>query len=94
MAYREKRIYSGNYCEVEIYPISKAEQRKSRREKKKESLPKQKNLNEKNAKKHFIRLINTNFTDKDLVVHLTYNDKNLPGTEEQAKKIYKIILGG
>lgn len=50
------------------------------------SLPKQRNLNDKNAKKHLIRLLNNNFCDKDLAVHLTYTDENLPKSEEQAKK--------
>lgn len=86
MIYREKRIYSGDILEVEVYPISIQEKKKKRRDKEKESLPKQKNLNDKNARKHLIRLLNTNFTDKDLVVHLTYTDETLPNSAEQAKK--------
>ncbi|MGL5084946.1 MAG: rolling circle replication-associated protein, partial [Clostridium sp.] len=54
--------------------------------KEKESMKKQKNLNDKNAKKHLIRLLNTNFTDKDLSVTLTYDKENLPGAEEEARK--------
>lgn len=86
MIYREKKIYAGSILEVEIYPISKQERNHSRKKKEKESLTKQKNLNDKNARKHLIRLINTNFTDKDLAVHLTYSDKELPESEEQARK--------
>lgn len=86
MAYREKKIYSGKMLEIEIYPISKLERKQSRRKKEKMSLPKQKNLNEKNAKKHLIRLVNTNFTDEDLAVHLTYDNKNYPRSEEEARK--------
>lgn len=86
MPYREKRIYSGNILEVEIYPISKIERKQKRKEKKKESVKTQKNLNDKNAKKHLIRLFNTNFTDKDLHVTLTYDEKNLPSSEEEARK--------
>ena len=37
MAIREKRFLCGKYLEVEIYPISKYEQKKSRSKKKKES---------------------------------------------------------
>lgn len=87
MPYREKKIYSGNILEVEIYPITLQERKQPRRKKVKLSLPKQKNLNDKNAKKHLIRLVNNNFTDhQDLSVTLTYDDKNLPGSEEEARK--------
>lgn len=86
MPYREKKIYSGKILEVDIYPITLQERKQKRKRKEKESLPKQKNLNDKNARKHLIRLINTNFTDKDLAVHLTYDNKSLPKSEEEAKK--------
>ncbi len=86
MPWREKKIYSGKMLEVEIYPITKKQQKEPRKKKEKLSKPKQKNLNEKNARKHLIRLINTNFTDKDLAVHLTYKDGELPATEEEARK--------
>lgn len=86
MAYREKKIYSGKMLEVEIYPITKEERKQPRRKKEKLSTPKQKNLNDKNARKHLTRLINTNFTDKDLAVHLTYREEELPSSEEEARK--------
>ena len=86
MPIREKRIYSGNFLEIEVYPISKKEQHQKRKKKCKESLPKQRNLNDKNARKHLRRLINTNFTDKDIALHLTYDDKSLPSNEEEAKR--------
>lgn len=86
MPYREKKIYSGKILEVEIYPISIQERKEKRNKKQKLSLPKQKNLNDKNAKKHFIRLLNTNFTNDDLAVHLTYSDKELPADENEARR--------
>ena len=42
MAIREKRFLCGKYLEVEIYPISKYEQKKSRAKKKMESRKEQK----------------------------------------------------
>lgn len=84
--YREKKIYSGPILEVEIYPITARQKKQARNKKIKESLQKQKNLNEKNAKKQLIRLVNTNFTNKSLAVHLTYSDDNLPASEEEARK--------
>lgn len=80
--YREKRIKSGPYLEIEIYPVSVQEASKSRAAKKRESKQKQKNLNDKNAKKQLIRLINTNFDSKDLAIHLTYDSEHMPGDIE------------
>ncbi|MDU2670616.1 MAG: hypothetical protein E7C49_01265 [Clostridium sp.] len=84
MPIREKRYKCGKYLEVEIYPISKVEQKKSRERKKKESRKEQKNLNDKNARKKLRRILNANFDYKDLIIHLTYDDKHLPENEEQA----------
>ena len=86
MAIREKKYKCGKYLEVEIYPISKIEQKKSRKRKKKESRKEQKNLNDKNARKKLRRIINANFTNKDLFIHLTYDNDNLPDSEERALK--------
>lgn len=86
MPYREKKIYSGDILEIEIYPISKIERKQKRKIKERESKNKQKNLNDKNAKKQLMRLLNTNFTKKDLHVTLTYDKQNLPANEEEAKK--------
>jgi len=84
--YREKRIFSGEILEVEIYPITLHQKKQKRKNKEKESLPKQKRLNDKNARKHLIRLINANFTNKDIAVHLTYSDEYLPKSEKEAKR--------
>ncbi|KOF56796.1 hypothetical protein AGR56_09015 [Clostridium sp. DMHC 10] len=86
MPYREKKIYSGKILEVEVYPISCKERKQSRKKKEKRTSLKQKNLNDKNARKHFARLVNNNFTDNDIVAHLTYTDKELPENEEEAKR--------
>lgn len=89
MPHREKKIYTGvgdKYLEVEYFPITLQERKQKRKKKIKESLPKQKNLNDKNARKHLIRLLNNNFTDKDLVLHLTYKDENLPKDEKEARR--------
>ena len=84
MAIREKKYKCGEYLEVELFHISKKEQKKSRKRKKKESRKEQKNLNAKNARKKLRRILNANFTKKDLIVHLTYDNENLPDNEERA----------
>lgn len=52
-----------------------------------ESLPKQKKLNEKRAKRYFEALIEANFKGgRDLVLHLTFNQEDYPESEAEAKK--------
>jgi len=59
--------------EVDIYPYTKDQQEMNRRgkraRKQKESAPKQRNLNDKNARRYLTQLANTNFTQDDL--HIT-----------------------
>lgn len=85
---REKKIYCGDkYMEVDIYPMVVSRKRKGKRSKKtKESISVQKNLNDKNARRKFIQLAETNFGDGDLVLHLTYNNENLPKSVEEMEK--------
>lgn len=86
MPVREKRIKSGPILEVEIYPISLRESKKTRAQKTKETRKEQKALNRKNCIKHFVRVVNVNFDKNGLFAHLTYTDKNRPKKVEQAKK--------
>lgn len=85
--YREKKIYSGKILEVDIYPIYSSGRELPRRNPKQNiSTETQKNLNDKNAKKKLVRLVNTNFTENDLAAHLTYRDDEMPSSEEEARK--------
>ncbi len=87
---REKVIHCGKqYIAPEIYPYTTTQQRtveRKRKEKTNVSSPKQKNLNDKRAKRYFIQLANANFGDGDLVAHLTYAPEHLPMTEADAKE--------
>lgn len=83
--YMVKTIQSGDMLESEIYPVYDKRKDVPRRDKEKLSNEWQDKLNDKNAKKKYVRLVNTNFTKNDLMVTLTYQDKYLP-TEKQAKK--------
>ena len=84
--YMTKTIRSGEQFEVEIYPrFSKRDFEKYKPYRKPTRL-KQKSLNDRNARKYFIRLINANFTDDDYVVHLTYCDDKLPKNIDDAEK--------
>ena len=88
--YRIKTIKSGDILECEIYPvwIRKSEVQKAKKEK--ESRKEQKNLNDKNSKKRLIRKINTNFTNKDIFLTLTYDGEN-PTMEDAQKDIRNYI---
>lgn len=88
---REKVVHCGkNFLSPEIYPYSGQQQQavgRKRGEKVNVSAPKQKNLNDRRAKRYFIQLANGNFGVGDLVVHLTYAPEFLPESEEEAAKI-------
>lgn len=84
--YRTKTIKSGNVLECEVYPIWNTRSSISRARKLRESRDTQKRLNQKNAIKKFIRLVNTNFTDDDIWGSFTYEPKQLPKSVEEAQK--------
>ena len=88
---REKKIYCGaDYLEVDIYNYTQEERDNARRgvrsKKKVESTPKQAELNDINSKRYFLQLLNTNFGENDLHVTLTYTNKTLPPTYEDAER--------
>lgn len=83
--YDVKTIKSGEILECEIYPIWDAPA--GEREKlRKASRPAQERLNDRNAQKHLVRMVNTNFTKQDIWITLTYADDKIPTSREQAKK--------
>lgn len=86
---REKKIECGNYMEVDILPRTvEAENvacRGARRKKERVSAPKQRNLNEKNAKRYFLELGNGNFGWGDWHVTLTYSEEFEPATVDEAE---------
>lgn len=93
---REKRTVCGNYVEVDIYPYSDEQKlacRKKRRRRMNVSPPKQRNLNEKNARRYFLMLANGNFSEDDIIIHLTYDDAFLPKSDEEAQKHLERFLG-
>lgn len=86
---REKKFKCGdNYQEVDIVPrtldADNHVKKGKRAKRKKESEPKQRNLNQKNAKRFLRRLINSNFVDGDIYLTVTYKNEFLPETLEEA----------
>lgn len=85
--YRVKTIKAGNMLECEIYPVWNTRSALSRAPKAKKSRKAQRNLNHKNAVKNLVRLVNENFeANRDIWVHVGYNDDELPATAADAKK--------
>ena len=84
--YRTKTIKSGNVLESEIYPVWNTRSAISRAKRSRESRETQKALNKKNALKNLIRLVNTNFTDKDIWGTFTYAESKLPKSVDKAQK--------
>ncbi|MCM1296370.1 MAG: hypothetical protein NC311_12595 [Muribaculaceae bacterium] len=89
---REKVIHCGpSFLSPQIYPYTSEQQAVTRRgnraRKEKVSPPKQKNLNDKRAKRYFVLLALSNFFKGDIALHLSYAPEFLPETEEEAMKI-------
>ncbi len=91
--YREKRYVCGNYVDIDIYPVWVDSSKKgSRRKKEKVSSEVQQRLNKRNSERELIRLLNTNFTNNDLSLTLTYSPDNLPDSDEDALKEQRNFL--
>lgn len=94
---REKKIYCGyDYLEVDLFNYTKTEQENARRggrsKKEVESVPKQVDWNERNSRRRFLQIVNTNFGEGDIHVSLTYSAPNLPPTIEDAERELKNYL--
>lgn len=92
---REKKVDCGDYREVDIIPRTEEAEKAvkgRRRKKQRESPPKQRELNSKNARRYLEKLANGNFFSGDLHVSLTYDANHLPKTREEAEKEVKKYL--
>lgn len=85
-----KTIKSGDMVESEVYPAYFNNSGAPRGKKKRASKDSQRNLNDKNAKKHLVRLINANFTRHGKHVTLTYSGKE-PLKEEAERDVRNFI---
>ncbi|MCD8052227.1 MAG: hypothetical protein LUE89_11225 [Clostridiales bacterium] len=87
---RETRTYCGDeYMTVDVFPYSAEQEdavRKPRKRREQVSPPKQRNLNDRNARRYLVQLGNANFGEGDLSVTCTYDRRHLPTTPEAAEK--------
>ena len=88
--YRERRYHCGDYLEVAIYPVYRPAG--SRRCRAKPTSEGQAKLNYIRLQKELVRLLNANFTENDVEVHLTYRDEHLPDTKEEADRLLRNYL--
>ena len=82
--YREKQYFCGDFLEVDIFPVFKKQ--RGRGKKAKPTTETQQRLNQRNAERKLIRLLNTNFTSRDIRFDLTYDDEHYPDSPEEAQK--------
>lgn len=80
---------SMEFIDIRILPITKEQKKMRRKDKKKESAPKQKKLNTKRSKEWHTRLIHCNFDNSDYVIHATFSNKERPFTKEEVEKEFK-----
>lgn len=83
--YREKKVDCTDYREVDIIPRTDNAERNARGKRgkrEKESLPKQKDLNDRNSRRYLVQLGNGNFGRGDSHVSCTYDNEHLPTVEE------------
>lgn len=82
--------------EVDLYSLSENQlgHKKGKRSKKEKiSLPKQERMNSKNSMRKFVQIVETNFGQGDTFLTLTYNEKNLPESYEQAQRELSNYIG-
>ncbi len=85
MGYKRSVTLAGPRMECEIYPVfGRADELKARKAKENITPGKQVKLNRKRSEEHLIRLLDTNFSGKDVHVTLTYRGE--PPTYDQAMK--------
>ena len=82
--YREKKLFCGEYLEIDIFPVF--EYQRGRSKKRKPTSETMKKLNQRNAERKLIRLLNTNFTKEDIRFDLTYDSDHCPDSPEDAQR--------
>lgn len=75
--------------DIKIFPITKREKNQSRKNKKKDTAPKQKRLNSKRSLEHHTRLVHCNFDQSDYVIHATYSNKERPISKDEVEKEFR-----
>ncbi|MBQ8691262.1 MAG: hypothetical protein IJ516_05510 [Phascolarctobacterium sp.] len=80
------------YIEIDLFPMFDTDKKKGRSVKEKVTAPKQRELNDKRAKRYCMLLAKSNFDAGDYMLHPSYCEKYLPETIEEAEKEIKNFL--
>lgn len=88
--YQEKIIISGRYTEIDIYPVFPPQKRRGRKARPTSEV--QEKLNKRYAEKRIGYLVNTNFTEDDIRLDLTYDKNHLPASPEEAQHECQLFL--
>ena len=83
--YRVKTTVSGKFLESEIYPVWNTKKNRMIEQAEKE-IELQLKIRHKNIQRNLVRLVNGNFTSKDIWITLGYRGDEQPATLEDAKK--------
>ena len=86
--YRTTTTKAGDQLEADIYPSFGKKQDEPRTKRKRESRPSQKNLNDKRARRYLNNLTAANFGKGDLWGTFSYDEDHLPGSIDEATKIF------
>ncbi len=86
--YRTTTTKAGDQLEADIYPSFGKKQDEPRTKRKRESRPSQKNLNDRRARRYLNNLTAVNFGKGDLYGTFSYDEVHLPGSIEEAIKIF------
>lgn len=89
MLYCTKTIKYGTQLDAEIYPSFFSRHDLPREKKNKRTPEQMRDLNDRNARKMAVRIINENFDKNDLWCEFGYDDAHIPPDEETAKKDIK-----
>lgn len=87
---REQVYVCGGYLDGDIYPVFQKPGKRRRRCR--PTSETQKKLNQKNAEKKLTRTVHLNFTQRDLALHLTYDEEHRPEDAEEALRIVQNYL--
>ena len=91
MGYRRRITLAGDRMECEIYPVfGRDDEQRARAAKKNITPAKQKRLNDERARRHLIQLADTNFTEKDIHLTLTYRQET--SLEQCIKDVRNFLL--
>ena len=81
-----------DYIEIDLFPFVELKYKPSRSGRYKTTTPKQKNLNDKKARRYFRLLAKSNFGRKDIYLTLSYTEENKPATPEAGEKLLRNYL--